>query len=235
MKNKLLVIQQYFGLGDVIWGQTIANDFVKAGYKVIWPVLPALVEGLNRAYPDVVFVDHTKFFVDYENKEFKEIDGMLMLPMRYSESLMGKPYKFHMESKYSFLGKDWRTWVEGAKFQRNRQKEEELMRAVGVNWDEKYNLVSTVFGNRGQHKIDINVNNEYKNIELKNIPGYSLFDWSGIIEFAETIHAVSSASLYIFELLELVAKEAHIYNRTPIEPNLDYVRFLFSKPYILHE
>lgn len=235
MQTKILVIQQYFGLGDVIWGQTIANDFIKAGYKVIWPVLPALVEGLNRAYLDVVFVDHTKFIVDYENKEFKEIDGMMMLPMRYSESLMGKPYKFHMESKYSFLGKDWRTWKDGGKYQRSRQKETELCMELGIDFSKPYNLISTTFGNRGQYKLEINVNNEYRNIELRNIPGYSLFDWSAIIENAETIHAVSSASLYLFELLTLSAKEVHIYNRVPIEPNLDYVRFLFSKLYILHE
>lgn len=234
--SKVLIVQQYFGAGDAIWGQTIANDFIKKGYKVIWPLLPAFVEGFNRAYPKVTFIDYNLVKVNYENKEFKEIDGVLMLPMRYSEHLMGKPYKFHMESKYSFLGKDWKTWKHGAKFRRDTKKEMELMNHLGLLDDESpYNLVSTVFGSKGQYKLDISVNNEYKNIEMRNIEGYSLFDWSMVIENATTIHAVSSASLYLFELLDYTAKEVHIYTRKPIEPNLEYTRFLMSKDYILHE
>lgn len=235
MQNKVLVVQQYFGAGDAIFGQTIANDFIKAGYKVIWPLLAPLVEGFNRAYPNVTFIDHNLLKVDYENKEFKEVDGILMLPMRFSESLMGKPYKFHMESKYSFLGKDWRTWKD-TMFKRDTNKEQSLLRNIlDIKEGDKYNLVSTIFGSRGQHKINISVNNEYPNIEMTSVPNYSLFDWSAVIENAETIHAVSSASLYLLELLNLSAKEVHIYNRTPIEANLDFVRFLFSKNYILHE
>lgn len=235
MQSKLLIIQQWFGSGDQIFTQTIANDFIKAGYKVIWPVSPSTVEGFNRAYPNVTFIDHNLVKVNYENKEFKEIDGILMLPMRYSESLMGKPYKFHMESKYSFLGKDWRTWKSGAMYKRDSKKESDLMKLLGIDSSDPYNLVSTVFGSRGQHKLEISVSNDFKNIEMINIEGYSLFDWSRVIENAETIHAVSSASLYLFELLDLAAKEVHIYNRTPVEQNLDFVRFLFTKPYILHE
>lgn len=234
MQDKLLIVQQYFGAGDAIFGQTIANDFIDEGYKVIWPLLPAFVEGFNRAYPKVTFIDHNLVKVNYENKEFKEIDGIMMLPMRYSESLMGKPYKFHMESKYSYLGKDWRRWKE-TMFRRDANKEFELMRTLGIEQADRYNLVSTTFGSNAQRKININVNNDYKNIEMVPVPGYSLFDWSRVIQNAETIHAVSSASLYLFELLDLSAKEIHIYNRAPVEPNLDYVRFLLSKNYILHE
>lgn len=234
MKNKLLIIQQYFGAGDCIWGQAIANDFIKEGYKVLWPIMPSFVEGFNRAYPNVTFIDYNLVKVNYENKEFKEIDGILMLPMRYSEHLMGKPYKFHMESKYSFLDKDWRTWKRGATYKRDQNKESDLMKILGIG-PGPYNLISTTFGSGGQHKIEISVNNDYKNIEMRNIEGYSIFDWSGVIENAETIHAVSSASLYLFELLDTIAKEIHLYCRKPIEHDFKFVEFLFSKPYILHE
>lgn len=233
MQTKVLIIQQWFGLGDQIWGQTIANDFIAAGYKVLWPVAPHLAEGLNRAYPNVLFIDYNLVKINYENKEFGEIAGITMLPMRYSESLMGKPYKFHMESKYSFLGKDWRTWREGAEFKRNSKKESDLMKLLGA--DEPYNLISATFGTGSQYKKDVVVSNDFKNIEMQSVDGYSLFDWAGVIENAETIHAVSSASLYLFELLNLRAKEVHLYTREPIEHDFKFVEFLFTKPYILHQ
>lgn len=233
MKNKLLLIQQYFGAGDAIFAQTIANDFIRDGYKVIWPIMPAFVEGFNRAYPNVTFIDYNILKVNYENKEFKEIGGIMMLPMRYSESLMGKPYRFHMESKYSFLGKDWRRWKE-TMFYRDADKEYELSRVLGIEKGEKYNLISTTFGSNGQRKIDIQVNNDYRNIEMVPMSDFSIFDWSRVIQNAETIHAVSSASLYLFELLDLSAKEVHLYARKPVEQDFLFVEFLFSKKYILH-
>lgn len=232
--SKVLIIQQYFGAGDAIWGQTIVSDFIKDGYKVIWPIMPAFVEGFNRAYPKVTFIDYNLLKVNYENKEFKEIDGMLMLPMRYSESLMKKPYKLHMESKYSFLGKDWRRWTE-TKFRRDADKEFELMKVLGIGQEERFNLVSTTFGSAGSRQIEISITNGLRNVEMIPVSGYSIFDWSRIIQCAETIHAVSSASLYLFELLDLSAKEVHIYTRKPIEPDLSYTKFLMSKNYILHE
>lgn len=234
MQNKLLIIQQFFGIGDIIFTQTIANDFIKAGYKVLWPVLPQFVEGLNRAYPNVVFIDKNLVHINYENKEYKEEGGVTYLPMRYSEWLMKKPYLHHMESKYSYLGKDWRTWKEHAMPVRNSGKEKELAKILGISEGDKYNLVSTSFGSSGTHSISIDVNNDYKNIELYPIESFSLFDWCGIIEGAETIHAVSSATLYLLEILNLSTKEVHIYPRKPIEQDLRFVEFLMTKNYIKH-
>lgn len=232
MRKKLLVIQQYFGLGDIIWGQTIAHSFLKNGYKVIWPVQADLVEGLNRAYPEIVFVDFTRFLINYENKDFKEENDMRYLPMRYSEALMGKPYRFHMEAKYSFLGLSWRTWKDHAMPVRSRAHEVLLGDIVGVP-KEPYNFVSTNFGKN--FSIPIEVNNGNKNIFLQKLDGFSLFDWCAIIENADTIHAISSSSLYLFELLSLKAREIHIYARKPVEQNLDYTKFFYTKNYTLHE
>lgn len=233
--SKVLIIQQFFGLGDIIFGQTIANDYINEGYKVLWPVKAEWVEGLRRAYPKVEFIDHELVPINYDRRSPHEENGFTYLPMRYSEYLMGRPYKLHMVSKYEYLKKDWKRWKEFAAPHRDQAKEMELMKLLGIAIGDKYNFISTVFGSAANHKIEINVGNQYKNIELKNIPGFSLFDWCGVIEWAATIHAVSSSTLYLFELLHLNAEEVHIYNRNGIEKNLDYVRFLFTKNYILHE
>lgn len=233
--GKVLIISQPAGLGDIIFCQTIANDFIGEGYKVLWPVIPDLVVGVNRAYPNVVFVNRGEIPVNLECRERYERNDVLYLPTRYSEFLMGKPYKFHMESKYSYLGKDWQTWKRNAIPVRHLKKEELLKNFLGINANEPYNFIATQFGALAQHKAEIKISNQYKNVELNYVPGFSLFDWCGVIEGAETIHAVSSSTLYLFEILNLKASEVHIYNRTGVEQNLDYVRFLFSRPYILHE
>lgn len=232
--SKVLIIQQWFGLGDCIWGQTIANDYINDGYKVLWPVKEEWVEGLQRAYPKVTFVDHELIPINYENKRLYEENGFTYLPMRFSESLMRKPYKFHMESKYSFLGKDWKRWKEYAMPVRDISREKELMSIFDIDIKSKYNFIATRFGSDGHRKIDIKIGNDYKNIELEYIPGFSLFDWCSIIQFASEIHAVSSSTLYLFEVLTLTAKSVHLYPRVPLESDFKYVEFLFSKNYILH-
>ena len=35
---KICYINQQIGIGDVFFGQKIAQHYVKQGYKVIWPV-----------------------------------------------------------------------------------------------------------------------------------------------------------------------------------------------------
>ena len=235
MRNgKVVVVQQYFGLGDIIFCQRIARYFLFQGYKVIWPVLPHLVEGLNRAYPDVLFVDHTKFLINYENKKYEEIDNMLHLPLRYSESLMGRPYEMHMKSKYDYVGVNWMSWVECDPII-DKIKSRQLFRRLELSPIDKFNFIATDFGNSGK-KVNIPLpDNEYRNVYLEKIDGYSLFDWVPIMQCAEEIHAVSSSTLYLFELFCRNPNQTiHLYVRKPVEKDFKYVDFIFTRDYILH-
>lgn len=234
MQNKVLIISQPFGLGDHIFTQTIAHEFISLGYKVIWPVVDNLVEGLNRAYPAVTFVPRSMVNTDLECKDFKEEDGVRYLPMRFSEHLMGRQYVFHMVSKYDCLNMDWRRWKEHAMPVRDKTKEQLLRHAIGLNGD-PYVLMNTKFGNGGAFNIEVRNTTGLKEVWLDFVPGFSLFDWCGIIENASVIHAVSTSTLYLFELLDLKATQVHLYPRKPIEPDFRYTKFLMTKNYILHE
>lgn len=231
--SQVLIIQQYFGLGDIIFCQTIAHDYIQAGYRVLWPCKPEWVEGLRRAYPDIEWMDYSLLPINYENKKLYEDKGFTYLPLRYSEALMTRPYKFHMQSKYEYLNKDWRRWKEKAMPRREFDKELWLYEHLGLATGEKYNFVAMEFGSNGNGKIEIDLDNGLKNIELKPVPGFSLFDWCWIIQNAENIHAVSSSTLYLFEILDLKAKEIHLYKRSN-EVDFAYVDFLFTKLYKLH-
>lgn len=234
--SKLMLVEQPFGFGDIVYTQSLIHDFINEGYEVIWPVSDHTVPWLLKAYPSMKFIPES--LVRPEMLQIKKdcvINDMRIIPIRYAEHIMGREYKYHMISKYDLYHKNWQMWKQHAMPIRNIAREKELKASLGVSKGMKYNFVQTRFGNAGQHHLYINPTNDYPNIEMRINDGFTLFDYMGIVENAETIHAVSSGTLYLFEILDLKASEVHIYNRYPIEKNLDYVRFLFSKNYILHE
>lgn len=234
--KKLLLVEQPAGCGDIIYTQSLIHEFINEGYEVIWPVSDHTVPWMMEAYPAIKFIPES--LVRPEMLQVKKdvvINDMRILPIRFAEALMGRPYKFHMISKYELYEKDWRIWKQYAMPVRNAKREKELRESLGIKNGMKYNFIQTRFGNVGQYHLPITENNGYPNIEMRINDGFTMFDYIGVIEHAETIHAVSSGTLYLFEILDLKAQSVHIYNRTPIEKNLDYVRFLFTKDYILHE
>ena len=61
---------------------------------------------------------------------------------------------------------------------------------------------------------------------MRSIPGFSLFDWSLVIEKATEIHTVGTSINYLIELLEIEGKEVVLYKRLPDEnhyENYDYI------------
>lgn len=233
---KKVLILQIFGLGDCLWAQGIAHSFMSQGYTVIWPVKDDYYAGLIKAYPYIHWVPASIVKPElFDIKEKKEVDGILIAPIRWSDSYMKLPYKDVMIAKYLMYDLDWKMWLKSAYPKRDLDKELDLADRLGVKYNEPYNLVATKFGSGTIREIPIATNNSYRNVQMDFIPGYSIFDWIGIIQHAETIHAVSSASLYLFELIDLRAKEVHLYARKPIEQNLNFVKPILSKKYILHE
>lgn len=207
---------------------------------VLWPVLPQYVEQCIYAYPDIEFVDWTQTsLIDYNRKDFHHIGDAQYIPLRWQDS----PLKECMKNKYHFFGFDYRKWKEQASFVRNIDKEMQLFQELGLKVGESFNLINLEFGctangkveKPSQHKINIEVQTNTKNIYFEIKEGYSLFDWCYVIQMATTIHSVSTSTLYLFELLDLKAIEVHLYLRKPFEKNHDNYSYLLSyKNYILH-
>lgn len=209
---------------------------IAEGAPIIWPVKEQFLSGFQYAYPHVMFISEKLIAAEiFLTKEIKEIGGVIVLPIRFAEWMMGRQYREHMKSKYDLFEIDWRTWKKDAMPRRDYQKENALMKELGIEKGEPFNLISTTFGSEAQFEIKINHTDDFKNIEMKIIPGYDLFNWCGVIENAENIYAVSSSTLYLFEILTLKAKQVHLFPRKPVESNFDFVSFLFTKNYVLHE
>lgn len=229
-------IAQAFGLGDIIFSMGIAKYFMKQDYKILWPVQYAFLDQLKRAYPRINFVDVSqvanRLMMIKQRHTFE--DDMLIVPIRWSDTIMKVPYKDVMKAKYDMYGLDWKTWKKDARWSRHYQKEKDLMGFLGIQPGDEYNLINKRF--TGIHReLYIDVKNGLKNIYMTDAIGFSLFDWAGVMEKATTLHMVSTATLYMTEVLDLKCKENHLYTRKPIEPDLSYVSYLLSKEYILHE
>lgn len=224
------IIIQYFGTGDVIWSQTLVHNLAKGGL-IIWPVEPSMVEGLNRAYPLVFFVDRTQFNIDYNNREDYVKDGVRYVPLRWADTNAKVPYRECMMEKYRTHNMDYHIWKQQAMWVRDREKENSLYKHLGLHDGEEYTLVNRFFGTHSQLISPI----EERGVEMCTIPGYSIFDWAKVICNASQIHTVSTSILFMLELLELKAPEIHLYRRAPMESDFSTIEYILQKhKYILH-
>src|SRR5574338_214932 len=235
IKQKLYPIQQW-GIGDIIFQITLVRKIAREGnYEVIWPVLPEHVEGLNRAYPDITFLDYRNFNQSiFSIQKDKTVGDIRYIPLRWADSLCKVPYKFCMKSKYILYDLPWQIWKEDGQYCRSIDREKTLYEKLGLEEGEKYNLINHTYRADYKGHVGIAVENGFKNVHMSVLPDFSLFDWSYVIERAMTIHTVSTSIIYLFELLRLDAAEVHIHIRRPIEAshqNYDYI--LQSHNYIL--
>lgn len=223
------IINQPFGLGDIIFEQTLVRSFNFE--QVIWPVQPQFVEGLNRAYPDIYF-QPTNGQIDFERKDlYINRKNELVLPLRFADSLCRVPYMDCMKSKYLLYDQSWTNWQQNAMWHRNLVKEQAL-------WDmfrlpEKYILSNSFAGSGSQIVIPTVISSSIPVIRMYTLPGFSLFDWAKIIQGATEIHTVSSSIIYLLEMLQLRAKEIYIYPRGTAENHKNYDYILRSHNYIL--
>lgn len=228
-----IIPQQFFGAGDAIFIQSLLRQLCEPGDKILYPILPQFVEGFNRAYPDVTFVDYNLLKINYESKKEVVTADTRILPIRYADQITNRPYTHCMRAKYDMYGLDFNTWRD-VKPERSEVHEVSLYRDV-LGEVGQYNLISCNYGSGSQFNSPLQVDNGLPNVYVSSIDGYSLFDWSCLIEHATTIHAVSSSIVYLLELLGLQAKEVHLYGRHH-EKNTWYknIEYLLTKQYEIH-
>jgi hypothetical protein len=189
--------------------------------------MPHFVQGLNNAYPQFEFVDYRNLPIDYNTKHDVTYGDTRKIPIRWADQILKLPYEQCMRAKYDLYDLDFTTW-RNTTFKRDKLRENRLRDIVGAHGE--YNLVNQYYGSESQLRKAINLDGHV--INMRTIPGFSIFDWAGICEGASEIHAVSSSILYILELLDL-NMPLHLYPRSS---DLKYrqVEYLFTKPYILH-
>lgn len=230
---KQCVINQFFGIGDIIFIEPICRHYFFNGYEIIFPVIPKYL-GIAPYFPYITFVNKDTYNIDYECQQIIETPEKIILPIRWSkEFLKSASYNDTMRNKYLMFGFDLEMW-RTATWLRNRHKENVLREKMGVAKGEKFNLINRNYTEH-ERKRKIEINNGFKNIEMSFIDGFTIFDWCWMIENATEIHTVNTSVLFLLELLELNAKEVHLYSRNAKGADFQQTDYLRSKKYILHD
>jgi len=223
---------QAFGIGDVIFSQQLVRT-VANGNRIAWAVMDIFKIGLQRAYPDIEFIDQNGSGIDFDIKEHKTIQhgkygDCVVLPIRWADSILRVPYNDCMRAKYDLYGMDYNDWTRGAMWQRDAEREQALIKHVGFTGG---SLGNALFGSNCTSKVNL----PKCDTQMQVISGYSLFDWAGIIEQASEIHTVNTSIIYLLEMLDLTAKEIHLYQRPIKGQSFDNVKYLLKRHrYILH-
>lgn len=247
----VIVPNQPFGIGDVIFCQTLVRK-IADGLPIVWPVLPHFVDGLNRAYPDIKFINSKTSGFDFERRDqfsgiHAEYGAYTQLPLRWADVLLGVPYNDCMKAKYQLYGLDFEIWRDCAMWARDGIKEHDLWIKECVNQgihldftgdernaSDEYTFVNYIFGSEGVFRKIIP--DKGKQLSMRIIDGYSLFDWMGTIQHATAIHTVNTSIIYLLEMLDLKAPEVHLYQRTIKGQTFDNIKYILKRhKYVLHE
>ncbi len=237
INDDTIIINQPRGLGDIIFSMKAVLEFAN-GRNIIWPVVENF-ENIGKHFPGIMFVDWKKFKLDYNSNKQYYIEDGLVVPLRYSDSLCGVKYNECMKSKHIYFGYDWQNWKD-IKMVRDNDSEnilfDKMLSEYGIEAGEKYNLINKNFRTDKSGVSNILPNNGLKNILMREVPGFTLIDWSKIIQEAEHIYTVGTSINYLIELIEIKAKTINLYVRKPDEKdfkNYDYI-LSESKPYLFN-
>ena len=215
--NKICLIRQDAGLGDIFFCQKIGYHYQKMGYKIIWPVKKVfnyISEYMtNFSYPcvDDEF-PYKDLYLNMNNKEIIETDDMIMIPLN-GHNLRSSSV---MYSKYILVGLPYYDWNKFFNFTRNIEQENRLFYDILELKDgEEYTLYNTAFASPPEIQYkDIPTDNiTDKLVKMELFEGITLFDWCKVIENATNILTVDTAINYIIDKLSINTNNLQLYSR----------------------
>jgi len=241
-KERICLIYQPLGIGDVFFCQGIGQHFVNKGYKVIWPLashVMYLKDYINS--PGVEFVDVKSEFYKKDIYQKQYDDPWNLYPMIIEEDFIFLPLsnaQFRvkdsslMYSKYELLELDFNIWRDNFNFIRNTERENNLYyNILGLKDDEQYVFLNKKFGTPPHyHEAPFNVDTDNKIVEMQFIPGDNLFDWLKVIENASMIVTVDTSYQYLMEKMDnFKATDFYCYPRNGKEEWISIINKLFTK------
>jgi len=257
--QKVCLIEQSCGLGDILLAIKIGCHYASQDYRVVWPVekiyanISHSITTRNKIHFPCVDEPFQceKDYSDLIKKntcEVHEYKGGLYIPLRRSfHSSAGQHLRSqaghdasNMLSKFTMCGLEYHNWQDYFSIQRNFEKEVRLKNQLNIKSDDRIHLVNSRFGTppRWNENLTVPIATplHLKRVDLQIISGYDLFDWAGIMEQAIKIDTVATSIVYLFEKLNLNCIPV-IYtrnkNRNPSKSeDIDLMKTIYSKKYI---
>lgn len=203
-------INQHAGIGDILFLEPILRELAVSN-EIYMPVVEPW--HWQRHIPYVNFTNFTFQFDNYKQEFTPEY-----YPFRYANPIFRNydlndwhDFENCMLDKYRILGLRDDMWL-SLNVTRDKQNEARLIEQL--NLPKEFILVNE-FSRAGNKSIvpitDIPI------IHMREIDGFSVIDWCGVMELAAENHHVSTSTFYLLHMLGLDAK---IYPR----PNEDGLR-----------
>ncbi len=235
-KKTGFIINQFLGLGDILYLVPLIRYWMNLGHDVVWPIADEYFE-LKRHFPDIQFCKksdwpNVAYGKPYEHSHRWQYGIYQVKPLRWNKAWS---LSEAMTTKYSMYNLNPEMWRE-LFWQRDVNKEWAL-RDLLNNDEGEYALYFQEFGNitdGGSSFRVLPIDDRHKRIYSARVQGFTMLDLATVIENATIIHAVSSSCIYLFETLNLRAKEVHLYSRRLGEKDFEMVKPILSKDYTLH-
>ena len=125
----------------------------------------------------------------------------------------------HGHIKYNFCDMEYHDWKDYVAFRRFEDRECALIEHLGLNILEPYNLINKSCGTppHCEYRNNIKPDNDYKNVYMEPIEGFSLFDWLKVCEHAKEIHTMETGLWYLLDKINL--ENVYIYSKYTSEWN----------------
>jgi hypothetical protein len=216
---KPVIIFQPGMVGDLFFIQKIVKTYAATGRRVIMPVLqkhswvydtlvmPANVETPILDTEEFDFRDEVMFLAD--KIAMSPIEGpnytylSLFFSWRYAPEQT-------MDLKYQVAGVPMEDWSDHVELKRDREKEERLFRELGLDDGVPYCLVNETCSTR---TMPFPYRAPEKEVRLRFVEGYSLVDWSTVIERAARIASVDTSLVLLVEVLKIRGVPLHVVSR----------------------
>ena len=137
---------------------------------------------------------------------FAETDEFIYIDASTADRTFNTDPTRIMSAKFGLAGLDHKDWAKYFKFNRNREKERELYHDVlGIKEDYVYvnDITHTDLrktSSLANHKYD------YPVIENRVVEGFTLLDWTMVLQNAKEIHTVPTAISFIVDVIDTDAE-----------------------------
>jgi len=213
--DKICLIYQPCGIGDIFYSIGIARYYQKLGYRIIWPVIKELLY-LKEYISNIEFYSEEDNFPKKEyynpnNSEIINTEDFIFLPIHRSTDItkdLIMPSKYIISNVPNF-------WRENFVWNRNIEKENKLYETLGLEENEDYIFVNQNFITPPRTvKYPININfNGNKIVNMEYIDGYNVLDWAKIIEKAKGIITIDTCIMYMIDKLNCNSEYFYCYAR----------------------
>lgn len=225
---KPCLIHHPAGIGDIFYLQSVARKYISMGYDVVWPIKDKLM-WMAEYIPDINFVSENS---EFPLKQYWGQDAVIVTP-QYAYLGIMRPHLWGigdsliMSSKYSVLGWDSNVWRDNFKYNRNKEKEDELYyNVLGLRDDSEYVYVNQFYNTENKtHELFDEKVFDYPIVLNQIIDGFTPFDWCKVFENAKEIYTRPTSISFIIDTLKTDAK---VYYYTFDRENYDQVHYIFN-------